>query len=282
MGIATFVPEIWSAQILQSLKKAQVFGGLVNRNYEGEIANMGDTVHINSVSRPTINSYTTNTNITVENLQTAERALVVGTADYFAFAVDDVDKRQSAGGLLEAAVIEAAYGLSDKFDKAIAAEYANVATANKVNSGTAVAVTTGDIAWTQLTKLKQKCDEANIPTEGRWCVMAPWYAALLMDTNKVVTNAGVPAVAAAAAINGFVGQLLGFSIYMSNNAVLVTGDDYATLAGTNAAITVAEQISAVEAYRLQAYIADAVRGLHLYGIKTVRPDGLAYLLASQT
>jgi len=37
----------------------------------------------------------------------------------------------------------------------------------------------------------------------------------------------------------------------------------------------AEQISSVEGYRPQARFADAVKGLHLYGAKVVRPTALA-------
>jgi N4-gp56 family major capsid protein len=282
--LANFVPEIWSAVLLSSLKKAQVFARLANRDYEGEIANQGDTVHINSVSRPTINTYTVGATITVQQLATADRTLAIDQADYFAFEVDDVDKRQAAGSVLEEALVEASYGLSDKVDQLLAGKYTDVATANKVNSGTAVAVTTGDIAYTQFTQLKRKCDEANIPTIGRWTVIPPWVHALLLDTNKFAANpalAGTPQ-AEMALINGFVGRIVGFDVFVSNNAVLVTGDDYICLAGTSNALTFAEQINQVEAYRMQTTFADAVRGLHLYGAKVTRPDGLAYLLASQT
>lgn len=288
MGVGTFVPEVWTPELLVSLKKAEVYGAVVNRDYEGLIANAGDTVHINSVSRPTINSYTTYGTITVEQLTTADRTLVVDQAKYFAFGVDDVDKRQAAGNVLEGGIVEAAYGMADDADKYIAGLYTQVVSANKVNSGTAVAVTTGDIAYTQLTQLKRKCDEANIPQQGRWAVVPPWVHALLLDTNKFAANPGagggglVGDAVENALLNGFVGRAVGFDILVSNNAVLVTGDDYACLAGYRGAISFAEQINQVEAYRLQTSFQDAVRGLHLYGAKVVRPDGLAYLLASQT
>jgi hypothetical protein len=57
VSVDTFKPEVWSAVLLASLKKRLVFGSLVNRDYEGEIADYGDTVTINSVSRPTIGTY---------------------------------------------------------------------------------------------------------------------------------------------------------------------------------------------------------------------------------
>jgi hypothetical protein len=282
MSVTGFVPELWSPVLLTTQQKAQVFGGLANRDYEGEIKNAGDTVHITSIGDPTISTYVQGTPLTYEQLQSADRTLVISAADSFSFQVDDLDKAQAAGSLMERAMQQAGYKMKDKVDQLIAGKYTEVATANKVNSGTAVAVTTGDIAYTQLTKLRQKLGEANVPSEGRWVVLPPWYVSLLLDSNKIAANPGATQVSEAALINGYVGKLAGFNIYESNNVVIVTGDDYAVIAGTNNAITFAEQINEVEALRLQAQFADAVRGLHLYGAKVTRPDGLAYLLASIT
>ena len=39
MALTNFIPEIWSARLLQNLHKSLVYGqpGIVNRDYEGEI-----------------------------------------------------------------------------------------------------------------------------------------------------------------------------------------------------------------------------------------------------
>lgn len=47
MSITTFIPEVWSARLLDNLNKNLVFANLVNRDYEGEIKQYGDKVHIN-------------------------------------------------------------------------------------------------------------------------------------------------------------------------------------------------------------------------------------------
>ena len=49
MAITNFIPELWSANILLELQKNLVYGSAVNRDYEGDIANYGDTVNINYV-----------------------------------------------------------------------------------------------------------------------------------------------------------------------------------------------------------------------------------------
>jgi hypothetical protein len=75
--------------------------------------------------------------------------------------------------------------------------------------------------------------------------------------------------------NGMVGRAAGFDILLSNNVPLIS-TDFAIIAGTDMAISFAEQINKTEAYRPEAKFADAVKGLTLYGAKLVRPEGLAY------
>ena len=276
----SFIPEIWSATKLSSLKKALVYAqpGVVNRDYEGEIRNGGDTVRIKSLNRPTIGTYTKNsTTISPETLTDAQRALLIDQAKYFAFEVDDIDAAQSPGGDLEEALREAAYGLRDVADQYVAALYTGAQSANQIGT---VSVTTGALAYTQLRKLATKLDEANVPQEGRYAIVPPWYHGLLLEEDKFVrvdasgTSEGLR--------NGIVGRALGFDIMKSNNAPLVTGDDYAVMAGHPSAISYAEQIAKVEAYRPEDGFSDAIKGLHVYGAKLVRPDSIATVIASVT
>jgi hypothetical protein len=46
------------------------------------------------------------------------------------------------------------------------------------------------------------------------------------------------------------------------------------IAGSSIATTYAEQINKVEAFRPEKRFADALKGLHLYGAKVVRPEAL--------
>jgi hypothetical protein len=49
--------------------------GLCNRDYEGDIAQAGDTVHITSFGAPTISDYTKYATLTYEQLTDDTRAL---------------------------------------------------------------------------------------------------------------------------------------------------------------------------------------------------------------
>jgi hypothetical protein len=282
MAITNFIPEIWSADLLSSLKKNLVFAGpgVANRNYEGEIAEAGDTVKIASISRPTIGTYTKNlTTITPENLTDAQRSLLIDQSKYFAFEVDDIDLRQAknGGALLTEAATEAAYGLADVADQVVAALYTGVDAANAIST---TSITTAALAVTGLINLKVKLDNANVPTQGRYVIVPPWYHGLLLASDLFVR---VDASGNDTALrNGVVGRAFGFDVMVSNNCVNVTGDDYIVQAGYPGAVSFAEQIVKVEAYRPENAFSDALKGLHVYGAKLVRPTGIATLTASIT
>lgn len=283
MAITRFRPEIWSANLLVALRKALVFAGpgIVNRDYEGDIAEAGDTVRITSISDPTIGTYVPNsTTITPEELTDAQRTLVVDQAKYFAFKVDDVDARQARGNVIPEAISRAAYKLADVVDQYVAGLYTGVVSANALGT---VAVTSGtptDAYDKVLVPLKVKLDEANVPTADRYVVVPPWFhGRLLLDgrfikLNESGTEEGLR--------NGMVGRAAGFDILVSNNCINVTGDDYIVQAGSPMAVSFAEQINKTEAYRPEGGFSDAVKGLALYGAKLVRPDCIATAAASQT
>ena len=282
MAVNEFITEVWAAQLLTSLKKALIFAGpgVANRNYEGDIAGEGDTVRITSISRPTVASYTKDsTTISPETLTDANRSLLINQSKYFAFEVDDLDLRQSknGGALMAEAADEAAYALADTADQYVASLYSGVDSGNAIST---TSITSAALAVTGLINLKVKLDVANVPMQGRYVVIPPWYHALLLGSDTFVR---ADASGSADTLrNGQVGRAFGFDVFVSNNCVIATGDDYIVQAGYPGAITYAEQIAKVEAFRPESAFSDAIKGLHLYGAKLVRPTGIATLTASVT
>ena len=282
MAVSNFIPEIWAAQLLSNLKKNLVFAGpgVVNRDYEGDIANAGDTVRITSISRPTIGTYVKgSTTITPEQLTDADRALLIDQSKYFAFELDDIDLRQSANGgaLMAEAALESAYGLADTADQYVAALYTGADAGNAIST---TSITSAALAVTGLVNLKVKLDNANVPNQGRYVIVPPWYHGWLLQSDTFVR---VDASGSDDTLrNGVVGRAFGFDVMLSNNCINVTGDDYIVQAGYPGAISFAEQIAKVEPFRPEDSFGDALKGLHLYGAKLVRPSGIATLTASIT
>lgn len=269
MAIANFIPEIWSANLLQPLQKAEVFGGVCNRDYEGDISQAGDTVHITTVSDVTVGDYTPHTDISIEALSDATQALIVNQSKFFAFEVDDVEKRQAISDVIAPATSNAAYQLADLADQYIAALMkAGVATGNKL---TAVTSTDAAKLYETIVDLGVLLDEASVPSQGRWVVITPAQYGLLLKDERFISASDA---ANATLRNGIVGEAAGFSVRKSNNVPTTSGVS-TIIAGSSIATTFAEQISSVEATRKEKGFADIVKGLHLYGAKVTRPTALA-------
>ena len=71
---------------------------------------------------------------------------------------------------------------------------------------------------------------------------------------------------------GLLGRIAGCKVFVSNNVCKDEDGYFKCLVRTKRAVTFAEQISEVEAYRPEKRFADAVKGLHLYGAKVVYPE----------
>lgn len=286
MAVTTFIPELWNARLLYALEKAHVATNLVNRNYEGEISNHGDTVHINTIGAITVKSYTKNTDIDApETLTTTDQTLVIDQAKYFNFQVDDVDKVQAAGELVDTAMGRAAYALADVSDAYLLGVIAaGAAAGNTIGSAAAPVALTASNVYENIVKLKTKLDKANVPNTGRTIVVPPdVHSLLLLDDRfaKSTATAGQEAL-----INGLVGRIAGFDVFMSNNVKTGTGTDtgktpyFEITAQITDATTYAEQIIKTEAYRMESRFADAVKGLHVYGAKVTDGTKIAKILAS--
>ena len=285
MAITTFIPELWTARLMYALEKSHVATNLVNRDYEGQIANQGDTVHINTIGAITVSNYTRNTDMTApETLTTTDQTLVIDQAKSFNFQVDDVDKAQAAGDLVDTAMGRAGYALADVSDAYLLGIIAAGADTNNVigTKATPIDLTSSNI-YENIVKLRTLMDKANVPTTGRSIVIPPEaYALLLMDERFVKASDG--GTANSVLLNGEVGRVAGFQVFMSNNVVTASDGGsgaetyYQITAQVPSATTYAEQIVKTEAYRMEKRFADGVKGLHVYGAKVTDGKRIAKLL----
>ncbi|MDD5049335.1 MAG: phage capsid protein [Methanoregulaceae archaeon] len=279
MAITNFIGEVWAAQILQNLQKSLVYGqvGVINRDYEGDVKGKGDTVRITAHGPITIDNYDRSGGLNdPEELDDASTTLEITQAKYFNFRIDDIDKAQMNVALMESATRDAAYQLADVADQYIAGIMAAQA-GNAVGSDGADKVFDGNTNFVteELLEVKQKLDEANAPTEGRFVVIPPWVVKWLLQEDAIVNPSwsGVEGVM----LNGEIAKLFGFSILQSNNVPNDGGDHYKVVAGVARATTFADSVNETEAYRPDKFFADALRGLHCYGAKVVDPECLCVL-----
>lgn len=311
-SLANFIPEIWSARLLYNLHKAHVYGnaGVVNRDYEGEISAFGDTVRINAIGAITISDYTRNNDISAaQTVESAQTVLSIDQAKYFNFIVDDVDKAQIKPQVMDGAMWEAGYALADTTDTFIAALLSgNVATANVIASSGSpkTDLATDKVPYNYMVQAAQLLDQANVQQSGRWAIVPPWfYAYIRKDSNflhatisgDVLLRMGLVAAGTQADMatpigpgggsgptaDTYVGKIAGFDVYMSNNVPSVNNaTSYQIAFGHSSAWSFAEQLIEIEAYRPPLRFGDAVKGLHVYGGKVIRPQALVLLYANPT
>jgi hypothetical protein len=282
MALNNFIPALWSARLLANLNKAHVYGQdlVIGREYEGEIRGAGSSVKINSIGRVTIGDYVKNTDITApETLTDAQRELLINQQKFFNFQVDDVDKAQQTPKVMDEAMRESAYGLRDVSDTYIAGLY--TAFTNTLGDDTTpIAIDTAAKAYEYLVDLGVMLDEANVPQEGRWVILPPWYHGRLQKDDRFVKS-GTP-TGDQVLRNGQVGEAAGFTVLKSNNSPVVSGTKYKITAGHKMAWSYADQIVSVEGYRPEKRFADAMKGLHVYGAKVVRPTAAAVLTCTKS
>ena len=282
MTINNFTPNLWAGRALANLNDAHVYGNALNRDYEGEIKQMGDRVRIQSIGRVTIRTYTKNSTITAaETLQDSEQILIIDQGDYFNFAVDDVDAVQNKISVMDSAMKDAAWGLADVVDAFLATLLTdNVSTTNKLTALTTVGSgVADDDAYEALVDLDVQLTTENVPRDGgRFVVVPPWYEG---ELRKDIRFTSFGTSANVAQLRGKpIGDASGFNVWVSNN-VPVSSSAYTILAGYNGAATFAEQIVKTKAFEPQDRFADAIKGLHIYGATVTRPYALASVVVTQ-
>lgn len=278
-----FIPTIWSARLLAALNNALIYSqaGVVNKDYEGEIKAAGNTVKIASIGEVNVGNYTRNEDIgDPQTLSDSDQTLLIDQAKFFNFQVDDVDKAQQNVNMMESAMRQAAFALRDRQDTYVAGLMAGGATAENVigSVGTPVLPTKAN-AYEYLVDLGVRLDESNTPTEGRYVVVPPFYHGLLQKDDRFVKSG--TAAGDSVLRNGSIGQAAGFTVYQSNKVPNTAGSAYRIIAGHPLATTVAEQIVSIETYRMEKRFANAVKGLHVYGGRVIRPNCLAVLIADR-
>lgn len=271
-----FIPTVWAARLLSALEKALVYGQstVVNREYEGEIQNAGDSVKIATIGDITVGNYTKDSDMTVQTLDDADQMLVIDQQKYFNFIVDDLDKAQQNVNTLEEAMRRSGYNLKDLADQFIAGHYVYAPTDTGVgDDSTPLNALASNVAYQLLVDLGVKLDERDIPSDGRFVIIPPFFHGALLKDDRFVKTGG--SQAEGRLVNGMVGEAAGFTVLKSNNVPNTAAAKYKVIAGHPMAFSYAEQIVKVKNYDPEKRFGTGVKGLHVYGGKLIRPQGWA-------
>lgn len=270
MSYNNFIPQIWTTTMWKEREKKFVGIKNCNRDYEGQIKKAGDRVKISGLGDVTINDYTRNnfdTGLTLQTMDDESTYLYITESKYFNVAVDNVDQAQANQKLMPEIMRKAALAQNDVADQFIFKKYVDAGATITEN-----ALTSKNIIST-LTAGLQRLYENNVP-EGENIVIevSPavfikiWLAKILQDTDN-----------SSMLTNGLKGKFLNAEVYMSNNIQKTNAVNHCIMR-TKKAISYAEQYVETKAYDLgKDGFGEAVKGLLVYGAKTVYPKEMVRL-----
>ncbi|MBQ8460540.1 hypothetical protein IJ541_10630 [bacterium] len=276
-GYSAFVPQIWSQKLNQMLEKNCVMLQCVNRNWEGDIKNQGDTVKIITPAEVSVSTLTSSS-ITYDTLTPTSQDLVIDQKKFFAFKIDDVSQAQSNSDIMEAHLANAKKAIEEVQDSYLLGLHTNVVSANTIGTEAAPIELDKSTIYENFVKLSLALKNSDAVQAGvrPWVVINPTIEAYLLQSPEFIS---AYKVADETLREGSIGRIAGMDVLVSTNLTDVD-DKYYVLAGTNNAITFASQLAKIESLRDKDSFSDLVRGLYLYGAKAVQPKALAKLICT--
>jgi hypothetical protein len=269
MAYSNFKPTVWSKHILRELERECQLYDFCWKQYEGE-AKMGEKVKILGVGAPTIGTYTGASIGAPETVADQSTYLAIDQYKYFNFAVDDVDKAQAVDGLMEAILSEAVRALAINKDEyigglAAGADVYATATSSANTAAKCFALVDAGLIWLRKNNVKPSDDVVIEVPPFFYYRFKEYLTALKTDNTEMIKK-------------GVVGMYDGCLVRVTNNLYNDGTDDYVMLRSKKA-IAAASGIEQTEAFRPETLFSDAIKGLHCYGAKVIRPKELYVIKA---
>ena len=269
MAYTNFIPSVWEETINRELERVCVFAEDCNRQYEGLVANKGDSVHILGVGKPTIKSIDrANASGEIDEAEEIEDTSVILNINqirYFNYKVGDIDKAQAVGGLMDALSAETSEGLANEMDKFIA----NMVTDSSVPKLTETpTVLSKENVLTVLDDAIQMLQENDVNmASGITVTVSPRFYKLFKQTYVSTDTDNSEMLK-----NGKVAMYGNVTVKLSNNVAKTdSGATDNIMIRTKRAIAFVNPLTHTEAYRPEKSFADAVKGFALFDGKVVRP-----------
>lgn len=280
-----FIPEIWSAKLIENFYDSTVLAAIANTDYEGDIKSMGDTVNIRTTPDLTIRTYEKGMTLAVERPDKPKIQLVIDKGEYFAAIEDDVDKVQADINLMDTWSRDASEKMKIKIDQNVLAGMLTGiaatnkgATAGRISGDIDLGTTAAPLAMTKtnvidlLVDMGTVLDEANAPEAGRFIVIPAKMAGLIKKSD--LKDASITGDGTSIQRNGRLGMIDRFTVYVSHNLNVATGK-FDIVAGHKMGLTFASQMTEMESIRAETTFGNIVRGLQVYGYKVVKGEALA-------
>ena len=290
---ATFIPEIWSDEVVAAYEKNLVLANLVKKM--SMVGKKGDTVHIPKPTRGSANAKVENQAVTIQNAVEDEVIVTINKHFEYSRLIEDITEAQALASLRQFYTGDAGYALAKQVDDDLftlgksfgdgdGSDWTNSAVwYNDASTGTTAyavdTVTTSDVFTDDFFRdMIQKMDDADCPMDGRFFVIPPSLRNTIMGIDRYVSS---DFVEGRGVNNGKIGNLYGVDIYVSSNVPTIeTAADNAAGGAVRGAIlghkdtmVLAEQqgIRSQSAYKLE-FLSTLYTADRLYGTQVIRPE----------
>lgn len=250
---------------------------ITNSSWESEIKGQGSKVIIRKIPTINISDYQVNGVLSYQSIADDKLELLIDKAKSYSFKLDDIDEVQADINLMKMLTGDASYQMKIAIETAfLSTVYSDAAT----NVASTAIDKTNILDW--IIDQEVILEENNAPMENRWMILPPKAAGMLQKSDVKNANemGDSKSIARGGMTNGLLGKVGSFDIYVSNQLTKtgVAGPAQVThaMSGQKSAITFASQYVKTESVRLQDSFGDAIRGLNVYGYKTVNPEVLVH------
>ena len=291
---ATFIPELWSDEIVAAYKSNLVLANLVNKMPMS--GKKGDTLHIPKPTRGSASAKGAESQVTLIAATESEVQVSINKHYEYSRLIEDITDVQALASMRKFYTEDAGYALAKQVDDDLFAlgkslgdgagsswvhsnsfyvDGANGIAAYAVDTVAATDIFT-DLAFRELIK---QLDDNDTPMEDRFIVIPPSVRQTIMgidryNSSDFVDGRGV--------MNGQIGSLYGVDVFVSSNCPVIetAADNTASAVDTKAAIighkdalVLAEQMGVrSQTQYKQEYLSNLFTSDTLYGVQVLRPE----------
>lgn len=291
---ATFIPEIWSDEVIAAYQKNLVLANLVKKlSMTGK---KGDTLHIPKPVRGDAHAKAENTAVTVQNATESEVQVTIDKHFEYSRLIEDITETQALSSLRQFYTGDAGYALAKQVDTSLfelGKQFGNnggdyIGTGSYFIDGTNGLTQYDDDTVNGATDvftdegfrdLIQKLDDADVPMDNRCLVVPPSVRNAIMGITRYTSSDFVDG---RVVNNGQIGNLYGIDVYVSSNCPTVeaAADNSASTVDLKGAMlfhkdamVLAEQLGVrSQTQYKQDFLATLYTADTLYGTKVLRDD----------
>lgn len=309
---ATFIPEIWSDEVIAAYQKNLKMSPLVKKiSMTGK---KGDTIHVPKPVRGSASAKAENVAVTIQANTESELTIAIDRHFEYSRFIEDIVETQALNSLRQFYTEDAGYQLALKVDTDLMNAATGFGDGTKdlaptntgadwvasntfySNAGTALSayavdtVATGDnFSDAVFRALIKEMDDADVPMENRALIVPPAARSTIMGIDRYVSS---DFVGGRGVESGLIGNLYGVDVYVSSNCPVVeagaqnaasTLDARGCLFFHKDAIVHAEQMAVrSQTQYKQEYLSTLYTADTLYGVEVYRPEaGFVLVVADE-